>query len=259
MAAGRLEPGARGAQQRRDGVAGRRRRTRRRRRSARRAPAGRGRAQVVGVTEPVVLGPQVGVLTRLRVDAPRSRSSPSRSSRPRGPVARPASRSLAARCGGRAARRRSRVAVAAAGARAAPAEGVERLALLRRRPQPRLVGLAVHGDEELGQLGQHPDRAAAAAHVRPRAALRRDGAGHDQASSSSSAPASAARARRRVTGRRVTTPSTTACRRRGRTRPESARPPRSRPRPETTIVLPAPVSPVMTVSPGRRARGRRRR
>ena len=35
-----------------------------------------------------------------------------------------------------------------------------------------------------------------------------------------------------------------------RTAPLSARPPSSRPRAVTTIVLPAPVSPVITVSPG---------
>src|SRR5260370_961214 len=36
----------------------------------------------------------------------------------------------------------------------------------------------------------------------------------------------------------------------GRTRAGPARPPNSRPRPETTIVLPAPVSPVTTLKPG---------
>src|SRR5687768_11634806 len=47
-----------------------------------------------------------------------------------------------------------------------------------------------------------------------------------------------------------TTPSTRACLAPVRTAPGSARPPRSSPRAVTTMVLPAPVSPVIAVKPG---------
>ena len=47
-----------------------------------------------------------------------------------------------------------------------------------------------------------------------------------------------------------TTPSTRACRAPVRTAPASARPPSSSPSAVTTMVLPAPVSPVITVRPG---------
>src|SRR6185436_7931401 len=48
----------------------------------------------------------------------------------------------------------------------------------------------------------------------------------------------------------IQTPSTEACAAPDRTVPESARCPRSRPRAVTTIVFPAPVSPVIAVKPG---------
>src|SRR5262245_33949904 len=67
--------------------------------------------------------------------------------------------------------------------------------------------------------------------------------------SSSSAPASAARAATGPVGSIAIRPSTTAARTPSRTRPESERPPKSRSRPVTTMVLPAPVSPVRTVRP----------
>jgi hypothetical protein len=38
------------------------------------------------------------------------------------------------------------------------AEGVEHLPVLVGATQPPLVGLAVHGDEVLGELGEDPDR-----------------------------------------------------------------------------------------------------
>ena len=70
-------------------------------------------------------------------------------------------------------------------------------------------------------------------------------------SSSSSAPGvDRPDHRGRVGGQHAAGPRRRPCRRPGRTRPASARPPNSRLSPCTTIVLPAPVSPVTTVSPG---------
>src|SRR4051794_33667278 len=67
-------------------------------------------------------------------------------------------------------------------------------------------------------------------------------------SSSGSAPASAARSQTGDPAGRTRRPSTPA-RPAARTLPGSARPPNSSVRPVTTMVFPAPVSPVTTVSP----------
>ena len=58
---------------------------------------------------------------------------------------------------------------------------VQGTALLGRPGQPQLVGLPVHGEQPLGQLGDHPDRHAAAAEEGPRPALGAHRAGEDQA------------------------------------------------------------------------------
>ena len=68
--------------------------------------------------------------------------------------------------------------------------------------------------------------------------------------SSRSAPASTARAATAPADGTTKRPSTRADAAPERTAPVSARPPRSSPSPVTTIVLPAPVSPVSTLRPG---------
>ena len=125
-----------------------------------------------------------------------------------------------------------------------PGEAVERLALRDRRAEPLLVGLAVHDDEFIAELGEHADRGAASADDRAAAALGGDRpaeqqfAGLDLAAGLGDAlgdvPSSGTSHR----------PSTHACFAPARTAPASARAPSSSPSAVTTIVLPAPVSPV---------------
>ena len=130
------------------------------------------------------------------------------------------------------------------------AEPVERLALGPRPEQPVLVGLAVHRDQRLGDLGQRGDRDRGAADEGPRAALGRDVAGQHDAVVLDLAAGLLDRGGEPGEPVASTTPSTRAVPAPVRTAPLSARPPSSRPSAVTTMVLPAPVSPVMTVSPG---------
>ena len=134
-----------------------------------------------------------------------------------------------------------------------PGEPVERGALLARAQQPQLVGLAVHGDHLLADLAEHGDRDGAAADVRPRPAL-----GGDRAGQQRGCRRRRARRRRRPPARRpprrcarsaAAGPRPPPGRDRRAPVPASARPPNSSPRPVTTMVLPAPVSPVMTFMP----------
>ncbi len=62
-----------------------------------------------------------------------------------------------------------------------PAERVEDLAVLVGALEAPLVGLPVHGDEVLGEVGEHPDRRGPAADVGPRAAVALHGADEDEA------------------------------------------------------------------------------
>src|SRR5262249_23334859 len=73
-------------------------------------------------------------------------------------------------------------------------------------------------------------------------------------SSSSSPPASSTCRASAPSGSIRSRPSTVARSAPGRTRAGSARPPNMSPRPVTTMVLPAPVSPVTTVSPDESSR-----
>lgn len=57
---------------------------------------------------------------------------------------------------------------------------VEGLSLPGGFEQPLLVGLAVHGDEFVGEFGEHPDRHGPAAEMRPGAPLRGDGTADQQ-------------------------------------------------------------------------------
>lgn len=136
-----------------------------------------------------------------------------------------------------------------------PGDGVARvpvqgLALPRRAQQALLVGLAVHRDELVGEFTEQPDRHAPAADVRARAPSAETVRLISRAPSSSSAPASTARTAAGAPGSRLIRPSTTACLAPIRTSAGSARPPSSSPRLVTTMVLPAPVSPVTAVKPG---------
>ena len=126
-----------------------------------------------------------------------------------------------------------------------PREPVEHLAVPGGCEQPPLVGLAVHGDEVLGQLGEHADRGRPAADVGARAARRTDRAGQHQHVVVELRRRRPAR-RGRPAGRVDQHPALDdrLGRRRRAPAPESARPPSSRPSPVTTMVLPAPVSPV---------------
>ena len=115
--------------------------------------------------------------------------------------------------------------------------------------QPPLVGLAVHGHELLAELAEHADGRGAAADVGPGAPLGGDGAHQHQAVRDVASRLGGARSGR-VGPSTSTMPSTTALRAPARTSAASARAPSSRPSPETTMVLPAPVSPVTTFRPG---------
>ena len=121
-------------------------------------------------------------------------------------------------------------------------EAVEHHPVLLRLAQSPLVGLAVHGHEHLAELAEHADRCGAPADV----GLERPSADTVRARISPSAtspPASAARAAAGWVSSTSTVPSTTALRAPVRTSAASARAPSNRPSPDTTIVLPAPVSP----------------
>ena len=130
-------------------------------------------------------------------------------------------------------------------------EPVQRLALPGGRAQPDLVALAVHGDEVLGDLGEDADGHGPAAQVSAAAGLRADGARDDEDVAVVELRARLDRALRRgPCGSTSTRPSTVAVPWPFRTLAGSALPPMSSPRPVTTMVLPAPVSPVTTVRPG---------
>ena len=182
---------------------------------------------------------------------PRPRRAPAAAARPRAAARRPRrsaaracartsrqrAHSSAKRCRGLEHRRRRRSGRAppAGGPAAAAAAGRSARA---RRPAARTARRA----RPTGT--PRPPRCA---RERPSADTVRD---TSSTSSSSSPPASSARS---PPGGRPAAPAAPRPRRAaapGRTRPASARPPNSRLSPCTTIVLPAPVSPVTTVSPG---------
>ena len=171
----------------------------------------------------------------------------------RAPRARRSAASVRARLRGTA-RYASRYA-ARASATGCAAEAVEGVALRGRRLQPQLVGLAVHDDELLGEVGEHPGRRRPAADGGAAASLARDGAADVAARrarrpiGSRSPPASRTRSATAPVSGTIHTPSTAACAAPARTAPESARCPSRSPRPVTTMVLPAPVSPVIAVKP----------
>ena len=118
--------------------------------------------------------------------------------------------------------------------------------------QPVLVGLAVHGDQRLGDLGERRRPAPRRRRRTPASGPRRRRCGPARTRSSSTSPpsSSTAAANAGQVRRRCTTPSTRAVCAPVRTAPVSARPPSSSPSAVTTMVLPAPVSPVITVRPG---------
>ena len=209
---------------------------------------GRG-AQRVAVPQPLGLGGELDVLAGLRVDRldlvePEAQQVGLLPARAPGVVAarrsgldgaQPARRRRGSGERGDRRRRRSGRARRAAG----------------RAEQPLLVGLAVHGDEVARRGRQAPHRHGPAAEVGPAAALGRDGAGEEQRvvvelrPGLARAAAAAARGLDRRPGPRparavvpVRTSSGVGAR------------PEQQPEAVTTIVLPAPVSPVTTVSPG---------
>ncbi len=136
-------------------------------------------------------------------------------------------------------------------------ERVEHAQLLRPRPQPQLVGLPVHRDEVLGDLREHPDGGAAAPDVGP-AAPARGQRPREQQLPLVQLPAGlpGAGGDRTVLGHLQPALDDGALVARAH-RPGVGALTHEQPRPVTTIVLPAPVSPVMTVSPGPAAAGRR--
>ena len=130
------------------------------------------------------------------------------------------------------------------------AEPVERLALCSRPEQPVLVGLAVHGHQRFGHLGQPRHRDRRPTDPGPGPPLARHVAGQHHPAVLDLAAGVVDRGTEPVEPVASTTPSTRALPAPVRTMPLSARPPSSSPSAVTTIVLPAPVSPVITVSPG---------
>ena len=120
--------------------------------------------------------------------------------------------------------------------------------------QPPLVGLAVHRDQLLGQLAEHPDRRGPAADVGPRAPVGRHRAHEDEPVLDVGAGLGRAREGGVARGRSTHALDDGAVGA-GAHEPGVAAPTEQQARPVTTIVLPAPVSPVTTVSPGERQRG----
>ena len=113
----------------------------------------RGRAQVLGVGEPLDLLGQCDVLAGLRLHALDLRQAEPQQLGLTGPVAGAVHQLRQLGIHPRPLRPRGPVPherVAVVGA----AEGVQRLPLVGGRAQPRLVGLAVHGHQRIGQLGK---------------------------------------------------------------------------------------------------------
>ena len=135
-------------------------------------------------------------------------------------------------------------------------EAVERVALGGRGAQPQLVGLAVHDDEFVAEFGEHAGGGAAAADRRRGCGPRsrpsgRAAARAPVADGSSSPPASRdALGDRAVARARASGPRPTPAPRRSARRRSRRAAPSSSPSAVTTIVLPAPVSPVIAVKPG---------
>ena len=115
-----------------------------------------------------------------------------------------------------------------------------------------LVGLAVHGDQLARRVRRAPRPAPARRRRRPASGPRADDAAQHQLgvvvdlAAGVADPLARGRVGRRPRAARRRWPARAPV----RTRAASARPPNSSSSPVTTIVLPAPVSPVTTVSPG---------
>ena len=114
----------------------------------------------------------------------------------------------------------------------------------------------MHDDELVGEVGEHAGRRGAAADAsrgcgpRSRSSARRAARPVRRRAARGRRPASRTRSATAPSSGTIHTPSTEACAAPARTAPESARWPSSSPRPVTTMVLPAPVSPVIAVKPG---------
>ena len=210
----------------------------------------RGGAQRVGVAQPGLVGRQLGVLARLGVDRlDLAEPEPEQVGLP-SPLA-GAGHDLVELALGRLEPCVQRGVRRHQGQHGLAAEPVQRLSLGPLAQQPVLVGLAVHGHQRLGGVGQPGHRHRGAADPGPRPPFARDVAGQHHAAVLDLAAGVVDRRPEARRGRsRRPRPRPARCPRRCgpcRCRP---RPPSSSPSAVTTIVLPAPVSPVMTVSPG---------
>lgn len=108
----------------------------------------------------------------------------------------------------------------------------------------------MYGDEVVGELGEDPHGHGSAPEMGPGASFRRNGTADEQRTVLDLAPGLHGAQRGASPSDTVIRPSTTAALAPTRTRAGSARPPSSSPRLVTTMVLPAPVSPVTAVKPG---------
>ncbi len=114
-------------------------------------------AQLLGVAEPLGLRPQRVVLRRLGLDRLDALETDAQALGLTGALRRGAAQVSELGLGPRQLGVQRTVG-GEGGREVGAAERVEHLAVLVGATQPPLVGLAVHGDEVLGELGEDPDR-----------------------------------------------------------------------------------------------------
>ena len=223
------------------------------------AAAGRGRRQLVQVPQPRALGAQ---RARARPARPRAASAratrSSRSSRRRAASA-ACDRAASSAAAPRRAARATPSAIAAS-LRLAAGVAVEQLELARRLGEPPGLVLRRHLEQPLAERLQIGPGARPAPHERTAAAARRAAAAPRRACPRRRAQAGApprARGSRRTRRAARTRPRRTPRRRAARSARPSGCAPARRPIASASIVLPAPVSPVSTFSPGAGSRSAR--
>ena len=205
------------------------------------------RVQRVGVRQLLLLGQQRRVLARHRATASTS-ASPSRS------VSASASRSRSA--GQRLELLPDRAVpvvhppvVGQGGAQFRAAEPVQRVPRPPGLEQLPLIRLPVHGDQVVGQHLQQRHRHRMPARERPGTSFGRHGTAQHQRGPVVVEISAGVLDLARHLGETSSRPSTAARAAPGRTRAGSALPPNSSPSAVTTMVFPAPVSPVSAVNP----------
>ena len=212
-------------------------------------------ADALGGAQPAAAGVERRLLVRLRVERVEFGRGVRQRSRGRAP---PPSSAAAAASSARAASARAAQAARTGRAASAPAKASSSAAVAARVEQAAVVLLAVQLDQRVGERAQRLGRDAAVVDPGLPAAVgaRRCGAGSARRRPGSPASASTA-ARRMVRGRGANAAVTSPCAAPARTSPPRPRQPSTKPRQSSRIDLPAPVSPVSTLRPGRKSQLRR--